>query len=457
MAKDYFQDIVPPAQSVRRPQPKVPAPVPPEAEAVHVPIHREAPIESLADTDRSIRNVSIQRITPRRAAEVRDVGQLGASRRPGSRWWLWAAAFLALLIVGALALVALRPTSVSIVPRTHTLSFSGEQFTAVPATDSTIGLVYTVETIELEDSEVVASEGTVYAEDKASGTITIYNDYQSTPLRLIRNTRFATPDGRVFRAPAEVVVPAKKGTTPGKIDITVVADQAGEEYNVPAGKFTLPGLQSTPEMYSKVYAESASAFTGGFKGERPGVATGALESAIATVRARLEAKARSSIASNDEKILFDELAVIEYENLPNTTEAGGGVRIHQKARVQVPVFSASNFIAEVARTAVGDGAASIRLMAADDFAAQPTSPTVLVGADNITFALSGRAELVWNVPETDIAAALAGKNQAAFESIIGTFTSVQEAKASVQPFWKDTFPENPEDIKIKVEEPATGQ
>lgn len=462
MAKDYFQDIVPPSGSSRqRPPMSKTHEEDEEADisnepASAVPIHRGQSEES---GDRSIRNISINRATPRRAAEMQDMSNLGPSRgRRRSRWWMWIAAVGALLVVGALALVAMRPTRVTIEPRTHTLTFANEQFSAVPAaTESQGALTYSVRSVELEDSEVVPSEGTVYAEDKASGNITIYNNYQNTPLTLVKNTRFSSASGLIFRTPAEVVVPAKTSSGPGKVEVTVVADKAGAEYNVAAGKFTLPGLASTPAMYKGVYAESSSAFVGGFVGERPGVASGALEAAIASVRSRLEAKARDSVTAESGSIAFAELAVIEYQSLPNTAEAGGGVRIHEKATVRIPTFNLADFIAAVGQSAIGDAdPATIELMVGDTFEAQPVGTTILLGSDTVSFSLAGSALLVWDVPEGDIQQALAGKDQAAFESIISNFPSVQEARANIEPFWKDTFPQTAADITIKVEDPEAG-
>ena len=454
MARDYFQDIVPPEESRKRTPVHHADDI--DDEVTPIPIH-----EGSDQPVRSIRNISAPQ---RQRSRFQDGGRPVPSARGrgprSSKMWLWVLASVCVLVLAAILLVAFRPTRVTVEARAHALTFAGENFTAYPqASAPASSLVYSVHTVELEDSEVVPSDGVVYAEDKASGNITVYNNYQTTPLKLVKNTRFAAANGVVFRAPSEIVVPGKRGSTPGKVEITVVADVAGEDGNVAPGRFTLPGLRSTPEMYSKVYAESTAAFTGGFKGERPGVAEGALESAISTVRARLEKKARESSAGIPENsFAFVELAQISYQSLPNTTEAGGGVRIHQKATVSIPLFSAPVLIGALGSSALGGTEPSmVKLIPGDVFAAAPVGTSTVVGVGPLTFALTGSAQLVWMVDEGELQVALAGKDKSAFETVVGGFTSIEEASARIEPFLQDSFPADPSEIKITVKEPQSAE
>ena len=79
------------------------------------------------------------------------------------------------------------------------------------------------------------------ADERATGVIVVYNAYSAAPQRLIKNTRFATEDGKIFRAKDSIVVP---GTTiengkiiPGSVEAIVVADEPGEAYNFQTPEF----------------------------------------------------------------------------------------------------------------------------------------------------------------------------------------------------------------------------
>ncbi len=447
MAKDYFQDIIPPSPRKHYAAHKRAT----DGDAVNVPIHTDP-----EPMTRSIRNISApsrsrSRPIPERPSPARREG------RRGLTFIVWVIAVVAVLTLAALLLVALRPTRVSVEPRTHVLTFVGETFTAVPTHLATASdLPYEMETFELEDSELVPSSGVVYAEEKSSGNIIVYNDFQSEPLRLVKNTRFETPAGLIFRSPADITIPGRRAGAPGQVEITVVADQPGEQYNVAAGKFTIPGLRSSPDMYAQVYAESKQPFSGGFVGERPGVAAGALESAIASVRARLEAKAAESLAqTSDDSIRLSSLARIEYVSLPNTSDTSGGVRISQRARVSVPVFSSQVFASAISGAAVdASDIAAIRILPRNDFQITPAGTSTTPGDTQITFALQGAALLVWDVDEQALQEALAGKEKVAFEAIVAGFPSIQGATARIEPFWRSTFPDVPADIEIRVTEPS---
>lgn len=462
MAKDYMQDILPPQNNgdrrsvpIRPAAPTPPSPVVDPGEDVGLPPQMP---------ERSIRNISAPQRNRQRPADdgmtdMRDTAAFSsAPRGSGGRKWLWSAAVVGVVIVAALLLVALRATKVTVVPRTHAVSFDGtSQFTAYPSESAPAGMLpYAVQTVELEDSEVVQSQGTVHAEDKASGNITIFNEYSAAPVKLIKNTRFQTADGLVFRAPADIVVPGKKGTAPGQISVTIIADAAGEKYNTAStAKLTLPGLKSS-DMYTKVYAQASSAFSGGFIGERPGVAQADMTAAVARVRARLEQKARDAVTAlnKDATVAFSDLAVITYESLPNTTEAGGGVRLHEKARVQIPVFPADAFAHAVAQAVSADAdTASVRLMPGAGFAAHTAASSTALGAGSVQFTMTGAATLIWDVDSSGLAQALAGKDQGAFQSIITGFPSIQEAHARIEPFWSNSFPKDPADIAVVVETP----
>lgn len=409
--------------------------------------------------DRSIRNISIQRERPRpRAAEglppqrpPRRVGKGGGGRRI----WLWVIAVIAVVLLAGILFVAFRGTRVSVIPRSHTIVFDQTvNFTAYPAATAASGtLAYTVKTADFEDSEPVASSGTVHADEKASGTVTVFNNYSTSPVKLIATTRFQSPDGKIFRTPNAVTIPGKTAAGPGQVSITVVADQSGDEYNVAPGRFTVPGLQGTKE-YDGVYAVSNAAMTGGFSGDRPNVDPSTLSAAEALVRGRLADKAHEAAlaASSSDTFVLPDLAVVTYADLPPTSDADG-THIHEKAHVEIPVFAADAFAHAIAESVSADAAgASVRLVAGDNFAAQTGTSTSL-GADPVIFTLTGSAELVWNIDASALATALAGKDRTAFQTIATGFSGVQSATARIEPFWSNTFPTNPKAINIVVAPP----
>src|SRR3989344_3845280 len=405
MAKDYFQDILPPdGNEPRKSAPSAspaPAEMPESDDSRPVPINAN-PVRPIppppAEGERSIRNISMPQRPRSRPAmndmrEYQETSGVPPRKSALAGWWIWALAGVCVIVLGILLLVAMRSTTVTITPRSHAVTFDeSSRLVAYPAATAASGtLSYIVQTVDLADSEVVESQGTVHSEDKASGIITVYNDYQTTSFKLIKNTRFQSESGLIFRTPADIVIPGKKGTTPGQVSVTVIADQPGEQYNVAAGKFTVPGLKTSAAIYPHIYGKSTSAMSGGFVGDKPGVAPAAMQTAVSAVRTRLESKARGSVAAAAGTVVFPDLVQITYKDEPSTPEAGGGVRIHQSAHVVAPVFPADALAQTVYADANG---ASITFTPGSGFVARAANASSTFGVDPLQFALAGSAQLV---------------------------------------------------------------
>ncbi len=115
------------------------------------------------------------------------------------------------------------------------------------------------------------ASGSKMIEKKAEAKLTIWNAYSSDAQSLVKNTRFLTPEGKVFRITSAIVVPGAKVAdgklVPASVVTTVIADAAGDSYNTGAiAKLRIPGFQGTPK-YDGFYGEFKEGATGGFVGE----------------------------------------------------------------------------------------------------------------------------------------------------------------------------------------------
>lgn len=453
MAKDYFQDILPPSgEQPPRPQ-STPAAVPLSAPEESVPV-------STQSGERSIRNITIN--TGRARPFGGHSGEMPPMLPPRpkkkfSGMWLWMIAAVAILVLGGLTLFAFRKTTITVIPRSHSVTFDETSvFTAYPADTAATGTIgYTTQAFDEEDSALVPAQGTQHVETKASGSIIVVNEYSTASVKLVKNTRFQTPDGLIFRTPADIVIPGKKGSTAGTVNVTVVADAAGSQYNVgPVSRFTLPGLKGGA-MYSSVYARSSTAMAGGEIGEEPATQPGAVEQAKADMRSRLEEKVRGNIkALSAASTAFFELASVTYQDLPNTSEQNG-VRLHEKAHAEVPVFQSPVFASVIAQSVSADVAnAPVALVPGAGFGAKGAASSTSPLSGPLSFALVGQAQLVWQVDVAQLAKDLAGHDQGAFQTVVAANPAIQEAHARIEPFWSTAFPKDPSSINVDIRLPV---
>ena len=125
--------------------------------------------------------------------------------------------------------------------------------------------------IDSEESGFYPTTGKKHIEEEASGKITVFNEYSSTPQRIVASTRFLSKtDNKLFRVRQAVTIPGFSRVEgvdiPGQIVITVYADKVGEEYNIDPDAFHLPGLQGSAK-YNSIYARSTKEMTGGINQE----------------------------------------------------------------------------------------------------------------------------------------------------------------------------------------------
>ncbi|MDD4995940.1 MAG: hypothetical protein PHW15_00475 [Patescibacteria group bacterium] len=102
-------------------------------------------------------------------------------------------------------------------------------------------------------------QATVSAEDYAEGEIILKNN-NSSALNFVASTRFASPEGLIFRAVNRIYVAPKGGET----TVLVKAEKMGAEYDIGPAQFTIPNLKDSA-LKDNIIAESKKPMTGGLK------------------------------------------------------------------------------------------------------------------------------------------------------------------------------------------------
>jgi hypothetical protein len=125
-----------------------------------------------------------------------------------------------------------------------------------------------VVTVSKDLSGPFTPSGQKDAGTKAAGSITISNCYDNSTHTFVAGTRFAAPDGKVFRSTADVDVPGGQGsffgcTSPGTATVQVQADQNGDSYNEAATTYTMPGLSSGQQSGQNAITAKGTAMSGG--------------------------------------------------------------------------------------------------------------------------------------------------------------------------------------------------
>jgi hypothetical protein len=368
------------------------------------------------------------------------------------------------VVTGALTLSALLgKTELTVYPINREPNINSE-FTAYP--DKREGsLSYEVMTIESTSESQVKASGQIETKEKAQGTIEII---KTTPgaERIIANTRFRSPDGKIFRIKDAIVVPGavtdgSGSSVPGTIQATVVADADGEEYNLSAGtRFDVPGFQEggLDDLYKAIYAENRSPFTGGFNGPKFQID----ESELSTARQALQIKLRDELLLRVEGekpsgfVTFPGAVAITYNQLPAVEYGQDLVTIREQAILQIPLFKSDDFGAFLAKEAVATyNGGPVRVedptTLTFEYASNATSASIIANEPSLTFVLKGKPLLVWGYDSDKLTKDLAGLPKTAINNVLTAYSGIESANVSITPFWKRSFPKDPEEI-IVIEE-----
>ena len=409
---------------------------------------------------RSIRNISVSDVRTSTSNKLRGVKKEAESdekyashlppplpprlRRKGPRRIFWALILAGLIFVFT-TMSLLSGATLSYVPRSASVAFSGESFSAYKSGDA---LIYSVVKLSGDKGVEVPATGEKDVTRKASGTIIIYNNSNAAQ-ELIATTRFESSQGKVYRISKGVNVPAN-----GLVEAGVTADQAGSEYNIDLTDFTLPGLKGTPK-FQTIYARSKSVISGGFVGKEksvePVILTKAKEDLKATLSQELLIRAKAEVPV--EFILFSPLSSISFEDLlqSESTESGG-VTINLRGNLYGVMFKRSELSRALALSKLElalTEEVEIANLDSLEVSFAGITPADILTLSKIDFKVNGSAKVLWKTDETLLARDLLGRKKSEVLELLKNYPSIKDASVTLYPFWHTAFPDDVGKITLK--------
>ena len=312
-------------------------------------------------------------------------------------------------------------------------------------------------------SREVQATALQHVERRASGSILVYNDFSKESQRLIKNTRFESADGKIYRIHESVVVPGQKTeagkTVPGSVEVTVYADEPGVAYNIGLSDFTIPGFKGSPR-FEKFYGRGKTEMNGGFSGEMKTLGDAELAQVTSELRKELEgtlrARARGEVP--EDFVLFDDAIFTVFETgepLQNKDGDTSIMRVTQSASLYALLFNKpalNSFIIDKlsykseeengARVTV-DNLLELDFSIIDKTNFSPETDT------QFSFTLKGKPHLAWEFNRNNLLGALRTVPQEELATVLVGFPEITRAEVTFRPFWKRSFPGDTSDIEIE--------
>jgi len=361
-------------------------------------------------------------------------------------------ALAVLLVIGAaFALVStvFHRATVTFTPYVFSVSVA-ETYAIAPDGEN---LSYQTVSFEETRSKNVPSTSSQHVEDRAQGTVTIYNEYSTQAQRLITNTRFEAENGLIYRIKSPVTVPGYTTSggkkVPGSIETTVYADEVGDSYNIAPNKFTIPGLAGSPQ-FDSMYARSNASMTGGFVGQKAVVEEAIRTQVINELKSELDRTARAGLSDKvlaDQFFLSDTLTVEFIEQPDRAVDSGAEITV--KAVASAPVFSDAQLATLIASAGGVSFDAPLKITNRDQLMLQIEKTS---GGALASLVVSGDASLVSIIDTDKFVREVAGKDQKSVGSVLVRYPGIKDLNLSVYPFWRQTLPENPSKFTVEFGE-----
>lgn len=351
---------------------------------------------------------------------------------------------------------SLSQATIKIIPRKSDFSINVPVTLSdkITQTDAVYGVI-PGKLIEFEKvvSRLFPSTGEKEVFQKANGRITIYNNFSTSPQTLVATTRFQTPEGLIFRIPEAVTVPgaAKTGDElkPGEIEVQVVADRAGQEYNIEPAEFKIPGFLGSPK-YQGFYAKSFKKFSGGFIGPATFVTKEDLAKAEESVRQEILESIRAEIALLNNFKVLDEATDIKIERLGDSDNVGAVIeefKITLKGKVETIAFKESDifvFISQYVKNSQDLVVLNKGLIV--DYA----EPEFDKEKNELSLKLVSSGQTVKNINKEKIISSVSGRKSSEIKNYFNGLIEIESAQISLSPFWIRSAPKDKNKIKIDI-------
>ncbi|MCX6731784.1 MAG: hypothetical protein NTX55_02225 [Candidatus Parcubacteria bacterium] len=300
------------------------------------------------------------------------------------------------------------------------------------------------ETIQLEKEDSQAGPATEVATggQKARGQIIIYNTYSSKSQKLTDQTRFETPDKKIYKTLGAVVVPGN-----GSLEVLVYADKTGPEYNIGLKDFTIPGFKGTPK-YTKIYGRSKTEMSGGTNQDALIISKKDIDNAKNNLKQKIENYLKENITQQKpaEYLLYKNALKIDFSDdssNPKVGDIANNFIFKEKGKAIGFLLKKSDLSKALAENRENASVVNLEDLNFNFLSENAT-------ATEITFTLKGTAHLVWNVDTNSLVGSLLNIKDKNYKAVFEKYPDIERAEIVFKPVWWTWMPHDKSRLHFEI-------
>ena len=366
----------------------------------------------------------------------------------------------AFIILAIVVYISTGSASILIKPKAHALDLilkisSSDKFLSVsPDLKNIPGQLFSIQK-KVEDVFQATGERDVI--QKAKGRITVYNEYGTTPQVLIATTRFQDEKGLIFRTLKTISVPGTKVENgkiiPGSIEVEVIADKAGDLYNIEPGRFAVPAFKEKgdTDRFSKFYGLSKDSMKGGIIGKAKVVTEQDYISAKKAIEERIISESSDELKNQSAGLKILSLPDPVVKDLTSTAQVDEAVdtfTVSGLAELEMVGFKEQD-VHELITRYVKE--ANNFLIFPEKLQIEFKDPTFNDETNILGFTVLVKGLAYDQVDQEKIVDDLMGRKETDIKNYIKGVETIATAKISLFPFWVRKVPANKNKIKFELQ------
>lgn len=305
------------------------------------------------------------------------------------------------------------------------------------------------DTITLSSSVDMSVPSTTQSEKNsyATGMIALFNTGSSS-IRIPKGTIIKN-GSHEYKTTTAVTIAKQLKNTPGSATVEIKATESGQEYNVATADFTVPSVGA------RVYGRTKEPIDGGYKGTLYGTDETVMADAIGKMHEDLKNKlfAQALAQIPDTVILYPDMAVFSFD-APVSNATTSDIHITVSGSLHGFLLYKKELISVLAHIIDSNYDDSIPVSIPDLalLHPKPTLPSDIsaTNIETLPIVFSEDVRVISVIDPLPIQDDLLRAKKKEFTAIMNRYPEIDTATFKISPFWKYRFPENQEDIDIRL-------
>lgn len=374
--------------------------------------------------------------------------------------------FIIAIIIGGIYWVGnfFQKANITLTPKHQLITYNNKQFTASKnSNDNAIDFEIMITSDNKSKSIILTEPKDVSI--KATGSITLYNEFSTTPQKLSAGTFLSDSSGKSYKTDSTVIIPgyktdSSKKIIPGQIVVNISSFLAGETYNGSTADFYINSFKGTTK-YNKIYGKLKSPLVGG--------ASGLVYTLNDKDKENIDNIAQSSLKEDLLKKVKAQVppGYILYENAMTFSYKIGDNSVFSKTPdaevliegvLSVVLLKEKSLLDNIIKVSLpsitGSELKEIKIPDLSKMTFSFTNKDQLITKDmnSVSFFFTGDLDAIWN-PDTEILKTkLIGINKNEVLPIFRQDPGIVSAMVKIFPPWQKYIPENLAKINIIVDE-----